>query len=105
MEKKSIFSATLGLAHPWQVTAVTFASDEHRLDITIDYGGDELPVCPNCGKPVAAATVRDETWYHQDFFKYATYLHARVPWIECCCGRHPVERPWSRSGSRFTLLQ
>ena len=42
--------------------------------------------------------MQDETWYHDNFFRYATYLHARVPQIHCrCCGpfcRAAVVKTW-----------
>ncbi|TLM69010.1 MAG: transposase [Deltaproteobacteria bacterium] len=106
MELPSIFSATLGLSPPWQVTAVTFAKDGKRLDITVSFETGGTCRCPRCGaagRPCYAAT-NDETWFHRDFFRYATYLHTRVPQISCCCGRHPVDRPWARSGSMFVKI-
>jgi hypothetical protein len=104
MEHPAIFSATLGLSDPWQITHVTFAREEKRLDITVDYANDSTFACPHCGKEVKPSKVEHETWFHGDFFRFATYLHARVPHIECCCGLFPVERPWSREGSKFILL-
>jgi transposase len=106
MELPAIVSATLGLSPPWQVITITFAEDGQRLDITVAFGISGDCRCPRCGASgqtcYTAAT--DETWYHRDFFRHATYLHTRVPHIECCCGRHPVERPWARSGSKFVNL-
>ena len=106
MEQPSIFSATLGLSHPWKVTAVTYASNENRLDITVDFDLDSQLRCPCCGKDLAPGEVTQEVWYHDDFLRYSTYLHARVPQIRCSCGRtFPIERPWSRPGSKFALVQ
>jgi hypothetical protein len=106
MEHPSIFSATLGLSHPWQVVAVSFAREEKRLDITVDFTPGSDFVCRACGREVTPCCVTEETWYHHDFFNFETYLHARVPQIQCCgCGALPVERPWSRVGSRFAQIQ
>ena len=76
MDLPAIFSSTLGLSLP----------------------------CPNCGCGGVPCQKKNETWYHDDFFRYKTYLHADVPHIECCGNIIPVERPWSREGSKFALL-
>jgi len=107
MEQMAIFSATLGLSPPWQVTAASFARESNRLDISIEYAHappQDCPICGGKGTCCLAETVL-ETWYHDDFFHYVTYLHARVPLMACCCGgTFPLERPWSRAGSKFSRI-
>ena len=106
MQHPEIFSATLGLHHPWQITDVTFAKEEGRLDITVALAGEGVIICPTCGQEGATCATARETWFHADFFRYQTYLHACVPNVECsCCGVSQLERPWSRAGSRFALLR
>jgi transposase len=106
MQNHDIFSATLGLSHPWKITNVLFAKEGERLDITIALDEECVFTCPTCGKEGIPCDTVSETWYHDDFFRFATYLHARVPRIECsCCGILPVERPWSRTGSKFAPLE
>ena len=104
MELSAIFSSTLGLSLPWQITSVSFCRDEKRLDINVDFLDNNSLPCPHCGCGGAPCQKKTETWYHDDFFRYATYLHAHVPHIECCGNVIPVERPWSSEGSRFSLL-
>ena len=105
MEQPAIFSATLGLSHPWQVTSVSFSKKEKRLDIIVDFALDGNLECPTCGIAVSSRNTVRETWYHDDFFRYATYLHAQVPHSACTtCGIFSVARPWSREGSRFALI-
>ena len=105
MQLPTIFSATLGLAKPWYVTQVVFAGDGRRLDITIEYENDGLLACSRCGKSAPLAEAEDRTWYHSDFFNYETYLHTRIPRTTCTCGMTGIEPPWSRKGSRFTVVQ
>lgn len=106
MEHPPIFSATLGLSLPWQIQTVTFAKEEKRLDISIVYNHASPLTCPICGVAGKCCSEEKELWFHDDFFQYETYLHVRVPSIKCsCCGILPIERPWSRVGSRFTLIQ
>jgi hypothetical protein len=107
IEQMASLSATLGLSPPWQVTGATFAKESNRLDLNIEYAEPGAVDCPICGKACSGvpAETTAETWYHEDFFRYATFLHAKVPVIACCCGcRFPVERPWSRVGSKFSRV-
>jgi len=104
MEQLAIFSGTLGLSPPWQVTSVSFARESNRLDITVHYEQANSLTCPVCGAPGAICPFESETetWFHEDFLNYATYLHARVPRLSCSCGDLP--RPWCRAGSKFSKL-
>lgn len=104
MDLTRIVSATLGLSPPWHVSSVTLANDGKRLDITVNYDASRHTLCPYCGARGAACEADIETWYHQDFFRYATYLHTRVPRIFCCGRVHTVERPWTRTGSKFVKI-
>jgi hypothetical protein len=103
MDHPAIFSATLGLCHPWHVVSVSFI-EESRMDIRLDFYPGNLFTCPHCGAQKAPCFSEEEFWFHDDFFRFATYLHARVPRIDCCQGIFATERPWSRSGSRFCRL-
>lgn len=105
MNQLTLFSSTLGLVHPWKVTAVTYADGEKRMDITVEYDYISNVCCPLCGASGIACTTETETWFHGNFMRCVTYLHANVPRVECCGEIVPVERPWSRSGSRFSLLR
>ena len=105
MEQSAIFSATLGLSTPWLVTSVSFAADGNRLDISVDFARGSIFRCPHCGSERQTSSEATETWYHQDYFHHPTYLHARIPRIACCDDViFPVERPWSRTGSKFALI-
>lgn len=104
MDLPHIVSATLGLSPPWQVSNVTLASDGRRLDITVTYDVVSHKVCPRCGAVGVDCEADVETWYHDDFFRYATYLHTRVPRIVCCGRIHALERPWARPGSKFVKI-
>lgn len=106
MQQTAIFSDTLGLFPPWEVTTVAFSREEHRLDITVSFDYSNRTVCPDCGTAVVPIPGATEIWYHGDFFQHPTYLYAQIPRLDCLCGRQLViERPWSRPGSRFALLQ
>lgn len=104
MDHPGIFSATLGLTPPWQITSVIFAHDVKRLDITLEYCGEGRSNCACCGSTAEILGSFTETWRHGNFFNHETFLHAKVPRL-CCreCGGSRVDRPWSRQGSKFRL--
>jgi hypothetical protein len=104
MEHLALFSGTLGLSPPWQVTGVAFAKGSNRLDITVEYEQLTPLTCPVCGAEGALRQeeLEKETWFHADFFHYTTYLHAQVPHYPCRCRSFP--RPWCRPGSRFCRI-
>jgi hypothetical protein len=106
MEQLAIFSATLGLSPPWQVISVAFAKETNRMDICVEYLQGNQLTCPVCGTqgPTCHAESQTEVWYHDDFFSYATYLHALVPHLACCGRSVPLERPWCRAGSKFARV-
>jgi len=104
---QSTLEAALGLTAPWKVTEDRFSVEEKRLDITIDFEPGSTFSCPDCGARGAKAyDTQERTWRHLNFFQHETYLHARVPRVECPqgCGIKTVELPWTRSRSGFTAL-
>jgi hypothetical protein len=103
MELPDIFSSTLGLSSPWQITDVSFALQGNRMDITISFSELEAIQCPLCGAIKNMSHAVEEVWFHSDFFCHPTFLHTQVPYIQCC-ELVPVERPWSRDGSKFSLM-
>lgn len=106
MQDKKLLQMALGLQSPWKVTEATLDMDNQRLDIHINFSKGGRFSCPQCQQ--ASCSVHDtkkRTWRHLSFFQYETYLHARVPRIDCDqCGVKQVDVPWARSGSGFTLL-
>lgn len=102
MPQAALFSATLGLVNPWRITSVSLDA-EKRLNVIIDFHSGKVR-CHRCGNELVPCSVATEVWFHADFLRYTTLLHAQVPRIDCCCGITPVERPWSRPGSKFILL-
>ena len=103
---RSTLEKALGLPEPWKVVKDTFSAKERQLDITIDFQPGSTFQCPECGAESKAYDSEMKTWRHLNFFQHETYLHARVPRVECSrgCGIKTVEVPWARQRSGFTLL-
>jgi hypothetical protein len=106
MNATEVLSGALGISTPWRITQVGFTKDSSRLDLSLEIVEGLSVTCPNCGLlgNICYPDSGYETWYKADFFRYTTYLHARVPHLACRCGISPLELPWCRAGSRFTLL-
>lgn len=106
MRDVDVFQQALGLTPPWRVESAEFDADAGRLDIQLDFpAGSEFP-CPVCDREGCKAyDTSNKTWRHLNFFEHRTYLHARVPRVQCLeCGVKLVRVPWAREGSGFTLL-
>jgi len=106
MEQNQLFALALGLTEPWYVASLEFSAEARRLEIGIDFRRGGQFTCPGCGASGRKAYDTEEReWRHLNFFQHETILRARVPRIDCSgCGVRPVNVPWSRPGSGFTLL-
>jgi transposase len=106
MKQKDLFKLALGLEDPWMVREVSFNPEEGRLDIWLDFPRGATFFCPSCGEGGKKAyDTQKKTWRHLNFFEHRTYIHARLPRVECAaCGVKTAEVPWARPGSGFTLL-
>lgn len=106
MRDVDVFQQALGLTPPWQVEDCEFDPEAGRLDLHLDFPPGSEFACPVCGREDCKAyDTTEKTWRHLNFFEHRTYLHARIPRVECAeCGVKLVEVPWAREGSGFTLL-
>jgi transposase len=97
----------LGITDPWVIEGVDFNAEKKRFDIYLNFQKGTKFTCPSCGTHHCNIhDTRDKEWRHLDIFQYPTYLHVRVPRIECgqCKGIIQVNVPWAREYSSFTLL-
>jgi len=104
MDFPDIYSATLGISLPWKITEVSYTEAENRIDISVSFSPGEPVHCPLCGAACKMSYAAEELWYHENFFERATFLHTRVPFVQCC-DLTALKGPWSREGSRFSLIR
>ena len=106
MDSKDLFALALGLTKPWYVVRNELDTGKRKLEIGIDFERGGVFPCPECGQGGCKAYDTEErSWRHLNFFQFETVLSARVPRIDCSsCGKRPVNVPWARPGSGFTLL-
>jgi len=95
----------LGIVNPWIVEGIEFNAENKRFDIYLNFNKGTKFTCPSCGEEHCDVhDTRDKEWRHLDIFQYPTYLHVRVPRIECpqCNCIIQVDVPWARKYSSFT---
>ena len=106
MQDTARYQYLLGLQSPWTVSRVNLDVNGQRVDVWAEHPEDVSWACPHCAKTLPLYDHADErTWRHLDSCQFQTYLHARIPRVEC--GEHGVVQilvPWAEPRSRFTLL-
>jgi transposase len=106
MQDTALYQYLLGLQSPWTVSRVNLDVNGQRVDVWAEHPEDASWACPHCAKTLPLYDHADErTWRHLDSCQFQTYLHARIPRVEC--GEHGVVQilvPWAEPRSRFTLL-
>lgn len=101
-----LYKKILGLESPWYVSRVELNVADKKVDIWLEHDFGVQWECPKCIQPF---TCRDHAevrvWRHMDTCQFRTYLHARIPRIDC--PEHvvlQVKIPWAEPHSRFTIL-
>lgn len=114
-----LYQQVLGLAKPWSVSRVELNVEKQRVDVWVEHRRDVTWACPRCASAGSGSSrVRKRTrrlacrdhaeervWRHLDTCQFRTYLHARIPRVDCPeHGVVNVSVPWAEARSRFTLL-
>ncbi len=106
MQDTALYQYLLGLQSPWTVSRVNLDVTEQRVDVWAEHPEGATWTCPHCAKTLPLYDHAEErTWRHLDSCQFQTYLHARIPRVEC--DEHGVVQvlvPWAAPRSRFTLL-
>lgn len=106
LKDTALYQQLLGLQSPWTVSRVGLDVKAQRVDVFAEHGEDAEWACPRCAKKLPLYDHAEErTWRHLDSCQFQTYLHARIPRIEC--DEHGVVQvavAWAEPRSRFTLL-
>ena len=106
MQDTRLFDAILGLQAPWSVSRVQLDATGPRVDVWLEHTVGVHWTCPDCPTEMAGRDHSDErVWRHLDTCQFQTFVHARVPRVECPThGVRQVRVPWAEARSRFTLL-
>jgi transposase len=113
-----LYQQVLGLREPWTVCRVALDVEGRRVDVWVDHPRGVKWPCPQCSSVDGAAQSRQEigglacrdhaeerVWRHLDTCQFETYLHARIPRVDCPAhGVVNVAVPWGEARSRFTMM-
>jgi len=82
-----------------------FQVKSQQVDIWVSYKSNTCQ-CTECKESCPIYDhVNERTWRHLDICGYKTYVHAKIPRINCSeHGIHQVNIPWAQTHSRFTLM-
>ncbi len=105
MKDTELYAALLGLRPPWRIREVKLDLAADRVDIWIEEAPGAKWNCPECGKVVPLYDHAEERqWRHLDTCHCQTYLHARLPRVQCPDhGIRQVPASWAGPGAQFTL--
>ena len=105
MRDTDVFRTLLGLAHPWRVDRVCLSLEEKQIDLWLVHHPRASFSCPECGRPRPLYDhVPSRNWRHLDHGDYRTWLHARLPRVQC--SEHGIRQallPWALPGTRYTI--
>lgn len=106
MKDTDLYQKLLGLESPWSVETVDLNLSDGRVDVWVGHPAGQTWPCPTCGKVLSCRDHGDSrAWRHLDSCQFKTFLHARIPRVECVeHGVLQVEVPWASARSRFTAL-
>jgi len=106
MRDTDLYAQILGLQAPWFVEHVDLDVARGRVDIRVEHEPGVRWPCPQCQRELACRDHADErVWRHLDTCQFGTYVHARIPRVECPeHGVVQVSVPWAAARSRFTAL-
>lgn len=107
MNSDALFGMALGLQTPWEITDVTFkTNDVARSELHLRIGfvtGSKFQ--DEAGVDCAVYDTIERQWQHLNFFEHHCFLHCKVPRITTSEGKvRTVDVPWARAHSGFTLL-
>ncbi len=105
MQDTELYSALLGLRHPWRVREVKLDLATDRVDVWVEEVAEAVWNCPQCKKRAPLYDhAQERVWRHLNTCHCQTYLHARLPRVKCSDhGVRQVSAPWAGAGPQFTL--
>ena len=105
----TIISKSLNLGDEWTVADVEMREcdpDPDELHVYIERTPGHALKCPRCGAMHGVYDTRERTWRHLDIWQYKTYIHCKLPRLDCGDGG-PVtaDVPWAAPDAKhFTAL-
>ena len=101
MRDTELYQTLLGLAAPWEVTAVNItkpAADRPlgEIAVAVRWRPEVALVCPSCGQVGPGYDARQRRWRHLNTMQWKTFITAEVPRLNCPkCGVKQVRVAWA----------
>jgi hypothetical protein len=84
MQDTELYRYVLGIEDPWRVDRISLNVKEERVDVWAVHGEGLRFSCPECGISLPIYDHAPErVWRHLDTCQFKTFLHARIPRVEC----------------------
>jgi transposase len=101
-----LYAALLRLPKPWHVREVKLDLAAERVDVWLEHDPRAKWNCPECSKPAPVYDHAEEAqWRHLDTCDCVTYVHARLPRVNCPThGVRQIKPGWASSGLAITDL-
>ncbi|WP_165046369.1 ISL3 family transposase, partial [Adlercreutzia sp. ZJ138] len=104
----TIIAKSLNLGDEWTVVDVEMRDcdpDPDELHVYIERTPGYALRCPRCGAMHGVYDTRERTWRHLDIWQYKTYIHCKLPRLDCEGGPITAEVPWAAPDAKhFTAL-
>lgn len=106
MRDTDLYRQLLGLEKPWLVDRVELSVEKQRVDVFAKHEKPKAWRCPECDRPCGLHDHDEERiWRHLDSCGFQTFLHARIPRVNCSeHGVRQVRVSWAEPKARFTAL-
>lgn len=105
MKDTQLYAQILGIVSPWSVDSVDLDIKGEKVTVQVSFNEGHHFTCPLCSKESSRYDKVRRQWRHLDTCQLQTTIEADVPRVDCQeHGVHQVLVPWSKSGSRNTML-
>lgn len=106
MKDTELYAALLRLPKPWKVREVKLDLATERVDVWLEHPLDAKWNCPECRTTAPVYDhAEEQQWRHLDTCDCQTYVHARLPRVNCRThGVRKVRPGWASSGLAITDL-
>ncbi len=106
MRDTELYRHLLAIEAPWTVSRVELDVKGQRVDVFAEHSRPKTWPCPECDLACGLHDHDEErVWRHLDSCQFQTFLHARVPRVQCSQhGVRQVRVSWAEPRSRFTVL-
>jgi tetratricopeptide (TPR) repeat protein len=99
------YAHLLDLASPWTVKVVVLEDRSERIEVHLEFSAATQFQCLHCDRYCSIVDVSPlKTWRHLDTCRKTTFLHARLPIVNCPeHGKQQLHPPWGHADSPVTL--